>query len=119
MTIIERIVYLLESQGKQLKELAQLLNTHGGTISNWKKRNVDPPAKYIPTIAKFLEVSPLFLLTGSDPLPIRLSYEERDVLERYNSLDAEGKAIVKATLVKEKRRMESESKDITKYKVLR
>lgn len=48
----------------RLRALAKALGTAPSTVSSWKIRHSDPPAKYIVPIAEFLGVPPLYLLTG-------------------------------------------------------
>lgn len=64
MTIIERIFAVLEKKEKKAVDLAAVLNVGTGQISTWKKRNTDPPAKYISQICEFLDISYEYLLTG-------------------------------------------------------
>jgi len=66
MTISERMFAILIEKGKKSTDLAAKLNVGTGQISTWKKRNTDPPAKYIPQICEFLEISYDFLLTGNE-----------------------------------------------------
>lgn len=66
MTISERMFALLEEKGKKSVDLSIVLGVGTGQISTWKKRNTDPPAKYITKICEFLEVSYEFLLTGKE-----------------------------------------------------
>lgn len=87
MEIIERINQLLEEKDKKAYELCQKLNIRTSTMSTWKKRKSDPPAKYMKTIADFLGVSLDYLLTGEDvPKRKALSQEEEQILELYNLL---------------------------------
>ncbi|MCI8673101.1 MAG: hypothetical protein HFI89_06385 [Lachnospiraceae bacterium] len=64
MTISERMFMILEEKGKKSVDLASVLNVGTGQISTWKKRNTDPPAKFIPQICEFLDVSYNYLLLG-------------------------------------------------------
>ena len=65
MKIIERIFKLMELNRIRPIDLANELNISKGVVSNWKRRNTDPPAEYIKPIATLLRVSTDFLLTGS------------------------------------------------------
>lgn len=66
MTISERMFTLLEEKGKKSVDLSIALGVGTGQISTWKKRNTDPPAKYLTKICEFLGVSYEFLLTGKE-----------------------------------------------------
>ncbi len=66
MSIINNILKLLEEKGRNQKDLCAYLGIGTSTMSTWKKRNSDPPAKYIILICEFLEVSPEYLLTGKE-----------------------------------------------------
>lgn len=86
MSIIERIYDILKKENKKPAELAKLLGVSTGQMSTWKKRNTDPPAKFVAQICEFLCVSPYFLLTGIESEP---SKNERPV----TLYDASGKII--------------------------
>lgn len=57
---------LLEEKGKKSVDLSAVLGVGTGQISTWKKRNTDPPAKYVTKICEFLGVSCEYLLTGKE-----------------------------------------------------
>jgi len=66
MKIIERIFQLMDMKNIRPIDLANELNISKGVISNWKRRNTNPPAEYIKPLADFLGVSTDFLLTGEE-----------------------------------------------------
>ena len=51
MEIIERITETLEKTDKKATDLCDRLGIRTSTMSTWKTRNSDPPAKYIKPIA--------------------------------------------------------------------
>lgn len=87
MEIIERIYQLLDEKDKRAYELCEKLGIRTSTMSTWKSRTNDPPAKYMKIIADFLGVSLDYLMTGKDA-PIRKSTtpEEDELLELFRSL---------------------------------
>lgn len=66
MEIIERISELLAERGKTAIELCKILDIQTSTMSTWKARKKDPPARYMPAIANYLCVSLDYLLTGKE-----------------------------------------------------
>ena len=66
MEIIERISDLLAERDKTAVELCKALDIQTSTMSTWKTRKKDPPARYMPAIANFLCVSLEYLLTGQE-----------------------------------------------------
>ena len=56
------------------------LGIRTSTMSTWKTRNSDPPAKYIKPIADFLGVSVHYLLTGEEAPARKLTTAEEDEL---------------------------------------
>ena len=52
MEIIERITETLEKTDKKATDLCDRLGIRTSTMSTWKTRNSDPPAKYIKPIAQ-------------------------------------------------------------------
>ena len=80
MTICERLFETLEKKGLKSVDLADYIHVGTGQISTWKKRNTDPPAKYVSSICEFLGVSCEFLLTGNNVTESRMSYSESDMI---------------------------------------
>lgn len=89
MSISERMFKLLEEKNKKSVDLATTLNVGTGQISTWKKRNTDPPAKYISKICEFLEVSYEYLLTGKESFTSPTSTEDTEWLSLIHQLPNE------------------------------
>lgn len=64
--LIQRIVTLLKEKELKKSDLCKHLGINNSTMANWQSRNTDPPSKYIIPICEFLDVSPYYLLTGSE-----------------------------------------------------
>lgn len=87
MEIIERIYSTLNEKDKKAYELCEKLNIQSSTMSTWKKRSSDPPAKYMKAIADFLDVSLDYLLTGQEaPIKKTTTAEEDELLDLFRSL---------------------------------
>ena len=87
MEIIERIYEELNKSNKRAYELCEKLNIRTSTMSTWKARTNDPPAKYMKTIADFLGVSLDYLLTGQEaPVRKTTTSEEDELLELFRTL---------------------------------
>ena len=87
MEIIERIYQLLNEKDKRAYELCEKLSIRTSTMSTWKSRTSDPPAKYMKTIADFLDVSLDYLLTGQEaPVRKNTTSEEDELLDLFRSL---------------------------------
>lgn len=89
MTIIERMFCLLEEKSRKSVDLANTLNVGTGQISTWKKRNTDPPAKYLTQICEFLDVSYEYLLTGKETRNSPISSEDTEWLSLIHQLPPE------------------------------
>ena len=95
MEIIERISDLLAERDKTAVELCKALDIQTSTMSTWKTRKKDPPARYMPAIANFLCVSLEDLLTGQERPAIikqpadqspKLSAMDEELLELFHEL---------------------------------
>ena len=95
MEIIERISDLLAERDKTAIELCKVLDIQTSTMSTWKTRKKDPPARYMPAIANFLCVSLDYLLTGKErPAVIeqpevqepKLSAMDEELLDLFHEL---------------------------------
>lgn len=69
----------------RLRALAKALGTAPSTVSSWKIRHSDPPARYIVPIAEFLGVPPLYLLTGKPASPATSSKKKGSSQDRENA----------------------------------
>lgn len=86
MEIIERIYQTLGEKDKKAYELCEKLNIRTSTMSTWKARTNDPPAKYMQTIADFLGVSLDYLITGQEaPVRKTTTPEEDELLALFRS----------------------------------
>lgn len=83
MTICERIFELIEEKHLKAAELAKLLDVKQSVLTNWKKRNTNPPMEYAIVICEFLGISIQYLLTGKEGN--ELTKEEQQLLEAYRS----------------------------------
>lgn len=117
MTISERMFSLIGEQRGRQEQLAAFLGVGPTTITTWKKRNTDPPAKHLVRICEFLGCSLEYLLTGEEssqkfaPEEVKgISLEGLKVGCLWDHLNEAGKAIVLGDIYK---RLESahESED--------
>lgn len=89
MTILERMFALMEEKKKKSVDLASVLSVGTGQISTWKKRNTDPPAKFIPQICEFLDVSYDYLLTGMNAPSSIITSDDAEWLSLIHQLPPE------------------------------
>ena len=66
MSIINNLLSLLEEKDIKPSVFCIAIGISDSTMSNWKKRETDPPAKYILPICEFLDISPYRLLAGTE-----------------------------------------------------
>lgn len=100
MTIIERILNLLDEKGLKMSELCQYIGVGTSTMANWKTRNTDPPAKYIAPICEFLNVSFDYILTGKKNTSSENSDDVNKALHYYERLTVEQKDYIKGEMVR-------------------
>ena len=88
MTICERMFKTMDDKGLRASALCRVLGIGTNITTGWKKRNADPPAKYIAQICEFLDCSLEYLLTGSEkePQQVELSENSREMLKLYELL---------------------------------
>lgn len=86
MKIIEKVFKEMEKKSINATTMAEHLRINKSVISNWKKRNTNPPAELIVPICELLEITPNYLL----------GFNEKEVTkdEIYNKLSNEDKEIV-------------------------
>lgn len=75
----------------RLRALAKALGTAPSTVSSWKIRHSDPPARYIVPIAEFLGVPPLYLLTGKPASPSTSQASSQAIQDTLPKIPSEAK----------------------------
>lgn len=113
MTICERFFHLLDEKNLRAADLCKILNIGTSVTTGWKNRNTDPPAKYIMQICDFLDVTPEYLLTGSDSIHASIQ-DEIELVQMYRELPPVAKEFVcdsvKAAYDKEMARRETQER---------
>ena len=110
-SICDRTYSLLAQKHLTAAGMSNAIGINPANATQWQRRKTDPPAKYIVQIANYLDVSPLYLLTGEEqPQDIfnSMTEDEARILQKYRSLDEDGKDAVRGTLLHEQRRVKSE-----------
>jgi repressor LexA len=100
--IFERVEQLRKAQGKLQKDICDYAGIAVQTLGNWDRHDSMPAADTAIRVAEYLGVSVHWLITGNDD--VELSYEEKNLLNKYNHLDERGKHTAQAlieTLIKE------------------
>lgn len=64
--VIQRIIELLNEKALKASDLCKYIGINTSTMTNWKNRGTDPPAKLLIPICEFLDVSCEYLLTGKN-----------------------------------------------------
>ena len=83
MTICERIFELINKKSLKTADLAKKLDIQQSVLSNWKKRNTNPPMEYALVICEFLGITIEELITGKSGNAI--TPEEKRLLDAYKN----------------------------------
>ena len=94
--IVERIDSILKEKNLKRLALAEFSNISVQTITDWSKRGSIPSADTAVKIAKYLNVSTDWLITGEDPQG--LTEEERRLVDDWRELGADARKAVRAVL---------------------
>ena len=95
MTICERIFKIIDEKKLKTSDLAKKIGIGQSVISNWKKRNTNPPIEYALVICEFLEISIEELITGEPGKS--LTIEEQKLIDLYRKADEKGKEAILST----------------------
>lgn len=101
MTISERIFEKLAQVNMSQKEFSQKTGIAQSTISEWKKKKINPSADKIMIICSTLEVTPEWLLSGVERSGTRGRKTSLYVVEKNSEI---GKLIANYNLLREKYR---------------
>lgn len=106
--IIKRILELLESKNLKMSDLCRYLDINTSTMTNWKNRSTDPPAKFIFPICEFLGVSCEYILTGAERIST-YSKEDSEWLNLIHALPRDAQLEFKGELKGYLKRVEYEN----------
>ena len=93
MTVVERIVSLMEASGVNGLKLTTDLDLANGAVTDWKKGKANPSSGAIVKIANYFGVSTDYLLTGADYAAPALEPHERQLLDAFKKLSYEGQNV--------------------------
>jgi len=86
--IVNRIVDLIEEQGKRDKDLTDYIGLPPGSMAKWKYDGSSVYLKYIVPICEFLETTPTYLFLGSyGNENEELSPVESEVIQMFRKID--------------------------------
>lgn len=98
MSIINtRILDLIQKKALSQKDLAKHTNVSAAAVNNWLKADRKIPADLIVPISEFLDVSPHYLLTGTEKFQ-SISEEDAEWLNLIHQLPLEGRLEFKGEL---------------------
>lgn len=102
MNISDRIFDKLSEMNMSQKEFSDKTGIRQSTISEWKMKHTNPSAEKIMVICSVLNVSPEWLLSGTDTesgyrnrmdwFVIDRNSETGHIIEQYNKMDAQMRA---------------------------
>lgn len=119
MTICERMFKFMDDKDIRPSEISSKIGVDISQVGAWRRRNTDPPAKFMVPIAAALGISAHMLMTGEeDPLMelvIELTPSEKKVMEYYRRLDDENKDLIKGEMVRlyKEQNLRTEASDTT------
>ena len=108
---LERITTLLKEQDKTDKDLIDYLGLSNGIFTKWRHKNGKSYFKHIEKIAKFLGVTPGYLLRGDDDITYSsLTAQEVHLLQMYRNLDNTGQYCIMTVIDRLVQALENNSK---------
>lgn len=109
--ISQNITKYREKAGLSQKELAARLNTSPSRVSNWEQGANCPTIDMLFDVCKILNISINDIYGVYPETNTKLTYDEKQHLEKYRDLDPHGKRMVDFTLQEEWERLASASAD--------
>ena len=97
MNTFDKIDLVLKQKNLKQIDLTKHLGISKATYSSWKSGRTDSYFKFIPQIAKFLNVSTDFLFFGEET-HADLTEDEKRLLAAYRDQSEEGKKIIRRSL---------------------
>ena len=101
MDICQNLNSILKKRKITQKELCQQIGITESKLSYWLTKGKSIPSEYIVPICKYLNISPIFLLTGQESdskNQITLSKEEIEFIKEYRYLSNKSKSEIRNTL---------------------
>ena len=94
--VVLRIMNLLDEKGLTDKELIERLGMARGTFTSWKYGRIKSYQAHIAEIADILDVSPNYLLRGTDDeVDVEtLSESERQLIKAYRTAGNDGRRLI-------------------------
>lgn len=111
MTICERLAQAIKDAKKSRKSVCDHIGITASTMQGWFARNIDFPAQYVMPLCKHLDITPQWLLEGSEGSTtdhfVHLTEQERFVIDNMRAVDYEGIVVITNAVIQERRRVQT------------
>ena len=117
--VLQELDYFLEKKGISRKQFCTQIEIPSSTIATWKSKNILPNTELICKVARFINVSIDWLLTGKEETDqvidthlYKLAKEHEGVLKGFDCLDEEKQKAISKEIADslELRRLQREAK---------
>ena len=112
MDIVDRIFDLADKKYPEQRDFAQALHIQPPRVSEWRRRKSESYMKRIPQIAKLLDTSVEYLMTGEERKPAGQEIARKpDLLQKLEMLSPEDQEeiqlLIEMKLARQKRNQET------------
>ena len=90
MSLIQtRLFNIMQDKKISQTDIAEVLKINKSVVSNWKRRDCDPPAESITKICEYYNIDINYIMTGLSNT--ELQQDEQELLDLYRAADQDGK----------------------------
>lgn len=90
MSLIQtRLFNIMQDKKISQTDIAEVLKINKSVVSNWKRRDCDPPAESIAKICEYYNIDINYIMTGLSNT--ELQQDEQELLDLYRAADQDGK----------------------------
>lgn len=90
MSLIQtRLFNIMQDKKISQTDIAEVLKINKSVVSNWKRRDCDPPGESIAKICEYYNIDINYIMTGRSNT--ELQQDEQELLDLYRAADTDGK----------------------------
>lgn len=96
--VLKQMNKLRDESGMNSKQLTQVLGISSTSFTDWNKGRAKPSLDAVQKFAEYFNVSADYIIFGEDNQRLEYSYDEKELIRKYNCLPSELKQRLKAYL---------------------